>query len=86
MVAEVIAADGDRAYLGAAGSVQVMDITNPSRPTLSATEMHPLSPMQIAVSKGKVVIADRYALRIFGPDTAPPPPAPPTRRRAARGF
>jgi hypothetical protein len=85
-VADVIAADADRAYLGTAGSVQVMDVTNPSRPTLLTTAMHPLSPMQIAPSKGKVVIADRYALRIFGPDTAPPPPPPPTRRRAARGF
>lgn len=43
-----------------------------------------LSPMQIASAGAKTVIADRYGLRVFGPNTAPPPPPPPVRRRAAR--
>jgi hypothetical protein len=44
-----------------------------------------LSPMQIDSADGKIVVADRYGLRVFGPNTAPPPPPPPARRRAARG-
>ncbi len=79
----IIGADGDVAYLATAGSVQAMDLTNPARPTLLPTQMRPVSPMQLSAAAGKVVVADRYALRIFGPNTAPPPPPPPTRRRAA---
>jgi hypothetical protein len=43
------------------------------------------SPMQMSVAGEKVVIADRYRLRVYGPDTPAPPPAPtpvPSRRRA----
>jgi hypothetical protein len=46
--------------------------------------------MQISASGDKVVVADRFALRIFGPDTAPPKPQPQPeppkslRRRAGR--
>ncbi len=71
--ATAIAADGNSAYLAHAGSVQVIDLTDPVRPTLLSTTMHPVAPMQLAAAKSKVVIADRYALRIFGPNTAPPP-------------
>lgn len=80
----VIAANGDDAYLAAPGSVQRMDLRDPGHPSLSPTAMQPVSPMQLAAVKGKVVIADRYSLRVFGANTAPPPPPPPTRRRAAR--
>ena len=46
-----------------------------------------LAPMQIDSAGAKVVVADRYALRVFGPNTAPPPPPPPpppARRHATR--
>jgi len=48
------------------------------------------APLQIDSAGAKIVVADRYALRVFGPDTAPPPPPPPPpppatpRRRATR--
>ncbi|HEY8131059.1 MAG TPA: hypothetical protein VII12_04150 [Thermoanaerobaculia bacterium] len=79
-----IAADGDIAFLAVSGSVQRMDLSNPVHPSFFATTMQPLSPMQISTANGKVVIADRYSLRVYGPNTAPPPPPPPSRRRAAR--
>src|SRR4029077_4940736 len=46
-----------------------------------------LAPMQIDGAGAKAVVADRYGLRVFGPNTVPPPPPPPppaTRHRAAR--
>jgi hypothetical protein len=45
--------------------------------------MRVASPMQIASANGKIVVADRYSLRVFGPNTAPPPPPtqPETERR-----
>jgi hypothetical protein len=79
--ADAIAADGETAYLATAGLMQTMDLTNPASPRLSSTAIHPLAPMQIAAAKGKIVIADRFALRVFGPNTPPPPP--PGRRRPA---
>jgi hypothetical protein len=48
------------------------------------SELDALSPMQIDSAGAKIVIADRYGLRVFGPNTAPPPPPPLVRRRAAR--
>lgn len=48
---------------------------------LNPTDMAVTSPMQISVAGEKVVIADRYRLRVYGPDT-PPVPAEPGRRRA----
>jgi hypothetical protein len=78
-----IATDQDIAYLAAPGIVQTLDLTNPSQPTLSATEIKPFAPMQIAAAKGKLVIADRYSLRVFGPDTPPPPAPAPARHRSA---
>ena len=79
-----IAADGDIAYIASAGLVQTMDLTSPSRPAIAPAAIQPFAPMQMAAARGKLVIADRYALRVFGPDTPPPPTQPPTRRRAAR--
>jgi hypothetical protein len=78
-----ITADADIAYLAAPGIVQMLDLTSPSRPVLTTTDIKPFAPLQIAAAKGKLVIADRYSLRVFGPDTPPPPPISPSRRRAA---
>lgn len=78
-----ITADGDVAYLAAPGIVQTLDLMNPTRPAVTTTDVKPFGPMQIAAAKGKLVIADRYSLRVFGPDTPPPPALPPSRHRAA---
>lgn len=47
------------------------------------TTMVVTSPMQISVAGEKVVVADRYRLRVYGPDTAPPPPVRIRRRAVA---
>ncbi|HYU24837.1 MAG TPA: hypothetical protein VEO74_06515, partial [Thermoanaerobaculia bacterium] len=55
--------------------------------TVVPSDLTVLAPMQIDSAGAKTVVADRYGLRVFGPNTAPPPPPPPppaTRRRAAR--
>ena len=79
----VIAADGDIAYLASARNLQTLDLTNPSRPALLMTALKAFSPMQLGAAKGKLVIADRYSLRVYGPDTPPPPAQPPSRHRAS---
>jgi hypothetical protein len=79
---------GDTTYLAVDGNVLALDLVSG---TTSFTGMRVVSPMQVAAAaNGKVVVADRYALRVFGPKTdAPPPPPPPepekpTRRRSAK--
>lgn len=52
-----------------------IDLARPSDPL--ETNLRVTSPMQIAGARGKLVVADRYSLRIYGPDTEPPPPPPP---------
>ena len=55
--------------------------------TVVASDLTVLAPMQIDGAGAKTVVADRYGLRVFGPNTAPPPPPPPpppARRRASR--
>jgi hypothetical protein len=78
-----LAADGDLVYLANPGSLQMLDVSNPARPVMSATAIQPFEPLQLATARGKLVIADRYALRVYGPDTAPPSAAPPSRRRVS---
>lgn len=54
---------------------------------LGASGLTVLAPMQIDSAGAKTVVADRYGLRVFGPNTAPPPPQPPpaaARKRATR--
>ncbi|HLJ75271.1 MAG TPA: hypothetical protein VKU62_11845 [Thermoanaerobaculia bacterium] len=83
MTVGVVAADGDSAYVATPGSVQKIDLRDPAHAQLGATTMLAVAPMRIAAANGKVVIADKYSLRIYGPDTAPPPPAPPQRKHVA---
>ncbi|HEY0144468.1 MAG TPA: hypothetical protein VGF48_26525 [Thermoanaerobaculia bacterium] len=68
-----------------------IDLASPTVPL--ETHLRVTSPMQITGSGAdatteKLVIADRYSLRIYGPDTAapppPPPPPPPPKRRSVR--
>jgi hypothetical protein len=83
----VLAADAGAAYVATNGTVLRIDLVNPTAPALQTTGARVVAPAQIAATNGKVVVADRYALRVFGPDTAPPappPPAAPPRRRPSR--
>lgn len=80
----VIAAEEGAAYVAANGTILRMDLANPASPSFQPTGWRVVAPSQIAVTRGKAVVADRYALRVFGPDTAPPPPPPPARRRPSR--
>ena len=79
----VFTADGDHAFIANGGSITVVDLTNPSSPSVSEGAMRVVAPTQVAAAGGKVVVADRYALRIYGPDT-PEPHSSLLRRRALR--
>lgn len=77
------------AYTPKNGRLYRLDMSNPTE--LVDTYLRVTSPMQISASGEKIVVADRYSLRVYGPDTAappppppPPPPAPASRRRAVR--
>jgi hypothetical protein len=75
-------ATGNRsAYVARDGRLHFVDLA--AKLALQATEMRVTSPMQMSVAGQKIVVADRYSVRVYGPDTAPPP-APPTRRRPTR--
>jgi hypothetical protein len=80
----VFAAAGDAAWVAARGTVVRMDLANPAFPSFQPTGMRVAAPAQLAAAGGKVVVADRYALRVFGPNSAPPAPQAPARRRASR--
>jgi hypothetical protein len=72
-------------FISLDGAISRIDLADPSfRPV--EIGWRALAPQQIAAAGEKVVIADRYSVRIFGPDTAPPPPPPPPpgKRRASR--
>jgi hypothetical protein len=75
-----LAAFGNSVLIGSPGTLTRMDITNLSNPFLDTTTMHVVAPQQMATASGKVVVADRYSIRVFGPQTAAPPPPPPFRR------
>ncbi len=75
-------ATGDRsAYIVKDGRLQFIDLTQ--NLALQPTEMRVTSPMQMSVAGSKIVVADRYSVRVYGPDTEAPA-APPLRRRPTR--
>ena len=78
-----IAADGDGVLIARAGEIDRLDISNPVHPELSKTGMTAFAPSQIAIANGKVVVADRYSLRIYGSVSAAPQ-EPPARLRPSR--
>lgn len=78
-----LAADGDGVLVARAGEIDRLDISNPFHPELTKSGMTATSPSQIAAANGKVVIADRYELRIYGSVT-PAPQQPPARLRPSR--
>jgi hypothetical protein len=74
------------AYIAKDGRLHFIDLTRNIQ--LQETEWRVTSPMQMSVAGNsvggnKVVVADRYQVRVYGPDTAPPP-ALPAKRRSAR--
>ena len=69
------------AFVAYEGTLRRVDTAGAVTPT----GLRVTSPMQISAAGEKLVVADRYALRVYGSDTAPPPPAPdlpPAKRRA----
>ena len=75
------ATGNDFAYIAKDGRLHFIDLTK--NIALQETDWRVTSPMQMSVAGEKVVVADRYQVRVYGPDTAPPPPLP-TKRRSAR--
>jgi len=79
-----MAAAGQTAYVAASGAIVRMDLTNAADPVLSGSDMRVTAPQQMVAVGGKLVVADTYSLRVFGPDTAPPVPPIPSHRRAVK--
>ncbi|HEX8407306.1 MAG TPA: hypothetical protein VF883_00455 [Thermoanaerobaculia bacterium] len=81
--AGVFGTNDGSAYVEKDGRLHFLDLPNM---TPQETDMRVTAPMQISVAGEKVVVADRYSVRVYGPDTAPPPPLPtkPTKRRSSR--
>jgi hypothetical protein len=59
------------------GMLQLLELDHPER-GLTPSSMRVTAPMQISVAGEKVVVADRYSVRVYGPDT--PSPGTPRRR------
>jgi hypothetical protein len=75
-------ATGDgTAYIERDGSLHFVNLKE--KLSLQPTDYPVTAPMQMSVAGDKIVVADRYSVRVFGPDTAPPP-AEPKRRRSVR--
>ncbi|HUR83053.1 MAG TPA: hypothetical protein VM733_20010 [Thermoanaerobaculia bacterium] len=75
-------ATGDgTAYIAKDGRLNFIDLTQ--KMFLQPTDWIVTSPLQMSVAGNKVVVADRYSVRVYGPDTAPPPPVP-AKRRSSR--
>ncbi|MEA2490701.1 MAG: hypothetical protein QOH21_2493 [Acidobacteriota bacterium] len=78
--------NGGNIYYEKDGLLWRIDAFDPTVPL--ETHLHATSAMQISGAGEKLVVADRYSVRIYGPDTEPPPPPPPPqqppKRRSAR--
>jgi hypothetical protein len=76
--------NGNSAWYEKDGFLWRIDAFDPSVPL--ETNLRVTSAMQITGAGEKLVVADRYSVRVFGPDTEPPPPPPPPpgKRRSAR--
>lgn len=76
-----MATTGETVYFALGGALHEVGLVA-GRPVDTGIRM--TSPMQISAAGGKIVVADRYAVRVFGPDTAPPAIAPAKRRSGRR--
>lgn len=79
-----ITAAGQTLYIAASGHVVPVDLSDAEMPSLGTSTMRATAPQQMATAAGKLVIADTYAVRVVGPDTAPVPPSRPAHPRAVR--
>jgi hypothetical protein len=79
-----IAASGETLYVAADGRVTPVDLTDATQPLSGDSTMRATAPQQMATVGGKVVIADTYGVRVFGPNTAAVPPPRPVHPRAVR--
>lgn len=70
------------AYITKDRRLQFVDLAGGTL-SLVPTEMYVTAPVQMSMAGEKIVVADRYSVRVFGPDTAAPPPVP-QRRRGTR--
>jgi hypothetical protein len=75
------AGDG-HVYVDLEGVLHRLELGQPG--SAVPTAMRVSAPMQISVAGEKVVVADRYSVRIYGPDTAPPDEPPPARVQGRR--
>lgn len=81
--AALIGTGEEDAYVASRGELLRIDLKGGG--AMEPTGMKVRSPLQIMAAGRKIVVADRYSLKIFGPDTASPlPPEEPGRRRAVR--
>jgi hypothetical protein len=69
-----LTASGQTAYAAVDGYVFPIDLTNAAAPVLGTSAMRATAPQQMAAAAGKLVVADTYSLRVYGPDTPPVPP------------
>ena len=72
--ATAIAASGQTLYIAADGIVTPFDLTNAAQPAVGTSVMRATAPQQMATIAGKLVIADTYEVRVYGPNTPPVPP------------
>jgi hypothetical protein len=79
-----IAASGEMLYVAASGRVTPIDLTDATQPSPGDSTMRATAPQQMATVGGKVVIADTYGVRVFGPNTGAVPPPRPVHPRAIR--
>jgi hypothetical protein len=79
---ELMGTSATSVFVSIDGRLSRIDVTDPE--TVVETEMRVSSPQQIAVAGEKLVIADRYSVRVYGPDTEPPAPSTVLRRRSTR--
>lgn len=81
----IFAANSTTAWVALDGTISTLDLSDPGHSSLTSTAMRAVAPMQLAATdSGKLVVADRYSVRVYGTDTAPPPPQPSPRRRPSR--
>lgn len=66
------------------GTLHLLDLTLTSLTRLVPTDMRVTSAMQISMAGEKIVVADRYRVRVYGPDTPPPPSPATSKRRSVR--
>jgi len=69
----IFAGNSTTAWVALDGTISTLDLSDPGHSSLTPTAMRAVAPMQLAATEGgKVVVADRYSVRVYGPDTVPP--------------